>query len=281
MPYQEVHVSITLYTGQNCNRCVILKEFLTSRGQSYTAYDFQEDKEVFNPFYRAHRAALHRDEENRLEIPIYDDGVVVKQGIGEVLAYLLAGEGLSTCVGTTWDLHGWISNINVSSCPGGEEEHFLTMLRLLTKGGLKVILDADGRRPELLEKVLKEGLAARLVLNIFGPAALYPDIVGGPLVLGDLKKSVALARSVKDSVIRILVAPYRNSSCELVRLAPAQAGAAAEFVFEACADRMLPLFIEALPGDGLPELREQDLLPYRAKVRNSLVKAEIRKPKSH
>jgi len=274
-------VPITLYTGKNCARCVILKEYLASRGQSFAAYDFQDDKDQFNPFYRAHRAALHRDDENRLEIPIYDDGVVVKQGIGEVLAYLLAGDALASCVGTTGVLHGWISNLNVSACPAGEEEHFLTMLRLLTKGGLQVILDADGRRPELLEQVLKEGLAARLMLNILGPAELYPAIAGGPLVPGDLKKSIALARSAKDGVIRILVAPYRNSAGELERLTPVQAGAAAEFVFEACADRMLPVFIEAASGEGLPDLREQDLLPYRSKVRNTLVKAEIRKPETH
>ncbi len=78
-----------------------------------------------------------------------------------------------------------------------------------------------------------------------------------------------------------IAAPYRNSAGELERLTPVQAGAAAEFVFEACADRMLPVFIEAASGEGLPDLCEQDLLSYRSKVRNTLVKAEIRKPETH
>lgn len=273
-------MSITLYSGKNCGRCVILKEFLRSRGQSYTAYDYQDDKDQFNPFYRAHRTILHRDEENRLEIPIYDDGVVVRQGIGEVLAYLLAGEGLDSCVGTTWDLHGWISNINVSACSTGQEEHFLALLRLLTKGGLSVILEADGRRPELLQKALDEGLVARLHLNILGPAALYPSIAGGPLAPDDLKKSLALA-AAKDAVIRFHLAPYKDAAGEPARMTPAQSGEAAKMVLEACGDRMLPVTVDAAPGEGLPELGEQELLPYLSAVRAFLVKAEIRKQGKH
>ena len=171
----EVHVSITLYTAPNCSRCSILKEFLASRGQTYTAFDFQADKDAFNTFYRAHRAKLHRDADNSLEFPIYESGDVVRQGIGEILAFLLAGEGLSGCVGTTGLLHGWISGINISACPAGQEENLLNILRLLAKGGLKVVLDADGRRPDLLEKALGEGLVTRLLLNIL-PVRVAEDL---------------------------------------------------------------------------------------------------------
>jgi hypothetical protein len=277
----EVHVSVTLYTAPNCQRCTILKDFLAARGQTYAAYDFLADKEAFNAFYRAHRAELHRDEENRLEFPVYANGTVVRQGIGEILAFLLAGDGLKPCVTTTGLLHGWISGLNVSACPSGQEEHFLTLLRLLSRGGLSVALDADGRRPELLEQALGEGLVARLMLNILGPAELYPAIAGGPLPSGDLKQSLALARGCKDAVIRILVSGYADAGGAPARLTPEEAGAAAEMALLACGDRMLPVFIKAGPAGKLPPLSDAELLAYRAKARNSLVKAEICKPQTH
>lgn len=274
-------MSITLYTGQNCNRCTILKDYLTSKCLAFTAYDFQGDGDVFSVFYRKHRAKLHRDSENRLEIPIYDDGKVVRQGVGEVLAYLLAGEELDGCVGTSWIMHGWISNINVSACPTGQEEHFLALLRLLTAGGLKVILDADGRRPELLEQVLNAGLAAKLLLNIAGPARLYPAIAGGPVTPGDLKKSVALARAFADSVIRIPVAAHADAAGMAARITPAEAGEAAEMLLAASGDAMLPAFVEAGPAGALPPLTAEDMLAYRLAARKFLPKAEIRKPETH
>jgi len=277
----EVHVSITLYTAPNCSRCSILKEFLASRGQTYTAFDFQADKDAFNTFYRAHRAKLHRDADNSLEFPIYESGDVVRQGIGEILAFLLAGEGLSGCVGTTGLLHGWISGINISACPAGQEENLLNILRLLAKGGLKVVLDADGRRPDLLEKALGEGLVTRLLLNILGPAELYPVIAGGPLTPGDLKKSVTLARGFKEAVIRIPVAAYKGADGAETRLTPAEAGAAAEMIFQAVGDRMLPCFVEAGAAGGLPKLVDTELLPYRSKMRNALPKADVRKSETH
>lgn len=274
-------MSITLYTAPNCQRCTILKDFLASRGQEYVTYDFQGDKDVFNTFYRAHRAHLHRDAENRLEFPIYQDGDLVRQGIGEILASLLSGEALKPCVGTTGILHGWISGLNVSACPAGEEKNFLILLHLLSKGGLKIILDSDGRRPELLEMALGAGIVTRLMLNVLGPESLYPVLAGGPLPSDDLKKSLALARSFQDAVIRLFITAWERAGDGLARLTPEQAGEAAQWVFAACGDRMLPFSIEPGPDQGLPPLTGPELLSYRAKVRQSMVKAEIRKPESH
>jgi hypothetical protein len=272
---------ITLYTAPNCQRCTILKEFLASRGQEFIAYDFQADKDTFNSFYRAHRSSLHRDDENRVEFPIYDDGTIIKQGIGEILAYLLSGHALEPCVGTSGMMHGWISGLNVSACPRGQEENFLALLRLLARGGLSVFLDSDGRRADLLEKILAEGLVARLALDILGPAELYPAIAGGPLTPEDLNRSIALTRACKDHLIRLLIAPFAGPAGDATRITPDQAGEAARMVLDACSDRMIPFVIETAPAGQLPPLTDQDLLPYRSKVRGTLVKAEIRKPESH
>jgi pyruvate formate lyase activating enzyme len=273
-------MSITLYTAPNCLRCKIVKEFLNERGQEYTTFDFKEDKDIFNKYYRANRSSIYRNPEG-VEFPIFDDGEVIKQGSGEILAYLLSGRVLEACVTRSELLHGWISGLNVSACPKGQEDNFVTLVRLLAKGGLTVELHSDGRRADLLKRVLDEGFVTRMVLDIVGPASLYPTIAGGELTQDDLKQSIALTRAHADSLIRIYASAYASADGTMIRVTPAEAAEAAKMVFEACGDRMLPVFVEAQQAAGLDALEGQGLLPYRSKVRSTLVKAEIRKPEAH
>ncbi|NCC76467.1 MAG: hypothetical protein EOM08_08555 [Clostridia bacterium] len=273
-------MSITLYTAPDCQRCKIVKEFLTSRGQEYTTFDFKADKDVFNTFYRANRPSIYRNPEG-VEFPIFDDGQVIKQGTGEILAYLLSGRVLEACVTRSELLHGWISGLDVSACPAGQEENFLALAGLLAQGSLSVEVHADGRRPDLLRRVLDAGHVRRVVLDVLAPARLYPSIVGDELAADDLGQSISLVRAHQEHILRIFVAAYKGADGAMTRITPAEAGEAAKMVFEACGDRMLPVFIEARQAQGLEALEGQALLPYRAKVRMSLVKAEIRKPEAH
>lgn len=270
-------MSITLYAAPNCLRCKIVKDFFAERGLEYTAYDFKADKDIFNTFYRANRPSIYRNPEG-VEFPIFEDGKVIKQGTGEILAYLLSGQALEPCVTRSDLLHGWISGLNVSACPEGQEENFITLIRLLAKGGLTVELRSDGRRADLLQKVLDEKVVTRVVLDVVGPASMYPMVTGGELDPEDLKRSIDLVRSYPEHLIRILASAYPGEGGALTRLTPTEAGEAAKMVFEVSGDRMLPVFIEAQAADGLEMLEGQALLPYRSKVRTSLVKAEIRKP---
>jgi pyruvate formate lyase activating enzyme len=273
-------MSITLYTAPDCQRCKIVKEFLAERGQEYTAYDFKDDKDIFNAYYRANRSSIYRNPEG-VEFPIFDDGTVIKQGTGEILAYLLSGRILEACVTRSELLHGWISGLNVSACPAGQEDNFVTLVRLLAKGGLTVELHSDGRRADLLKTVLDEGHVSRMVLDVVGPAGLYPPIAGSGVAQDDLKQSIAASRAHADHLIRILVSAYKGDDGAMTHVTPMEAADAAKMVFEACGDRMLPVFIEAQQAEGLEALEGQALLPYRSKVRASLVKAEIRKPEAH
>lgn len=270
-------MSITLYTAPNCLRCSIVKNFLTDRGQQYTAFDFKEDKDIFNKFYRANRPSIYRNPEG-VEFPIFDDTKVIKQGSGEILAYLLSGHALESCVTRSERLHGWISGLNVSACPPGQEENFLTLLQALAKGGLSVQLRSDGRRADLLQTILKQGIVSRMILDIVAPPNLYPDVAGGAIELADLKQSITLTQEHKDHLIRIMIQPYRASDGQQTRITPTEALEAAKMVLDACGNRTLPIFIEAAPAPELAPLEGQDLLPYRSKIRSALVRAEIRKP---
>ena len=69
--------------------------------------DFKADAQTFNTFYRANRKAIYRNPEG-VEFPLFDDGTVIKQGSGEVIAYLLSGHALEGAVTRSDLLHGWI-----------------------------------------------------------------------------------------------------------------------------------------------------------------------------
>ena len=82
-------MSITLYTAPDCIRCKIVKAFLAERNIEYGTVDFKENAQEFNTFYRTNRKAIYRNPEG-VEFPLFFDGETVKQGSGEIIAYLLS-----------------------------------------------------------------------------------------------------------------------------------------------------------------------------------------------
>ena len=90
------HMGITLYTAPDCIRCKIVKAFLAERGLAYDTIDFKADAQDFNTFYRTNRKAIYRNPEG-VEFPLVADGQVIKQGSGEIIAYLLSGHGRNEC----------------------------------------------------------------------------------------------------------------------------------------------------------------------------------------
>ena len=103
-------MSITLYTAPECIRCKIVKAFLAERDIPYATVDFKADAQEFNAFYRANRKAIYRNPEG-VEFPLFNDGQVIKQGSGEIIAYLLSGHVLEACITRSDLLHGKIGGI--------------------------------------------------------------------------------------------------------------------------------------------------------------------------
>lgn len=272
-------MAITLYKAPNCIRCRITHEFMDAKGITYNSYDLEADKDIVNGFYRANRKFLHRNETG-VEFPMFhdDEGDVVLQGTGVIIAYLLSGKALgeSGAVSESKMLHGWISGLNVSKVPAGEEDHFTELVTALSKGGLQVVLDTDGRNADLLERLINTGCLTRIRLNIPGPAAVYPAAVGGEAPSAEeLGKTISLVRAFKDNVIRLYLDPIRQPDGTLAWLTPADAALAGKMVAAACGDMMLPFGIQASsePVKGIEPLT--NLLPYRSKVRSALPKTDI------
>lgn len=272
-------MAYTLYKAPNCIRCRITHEFMDAKGITYGTYDLEEDKDIVNGFYRANRKFLHRNETG-VEFPMFhdDNGNVVLQGTGVVIAYLLSGTALSDAgaVSESKMLHGWISGLNVSKVPAGQEDNFVELIEALAKGGLQVVLDSDGRNGALLERCVNTGVVTRVRVNIPGPAAVYPAACGGEApAKEDLGKTIAVARAFKDNVIRLWLEPFAQADGSLGWLSAMDAAQAGKMVAEACGDMMLPFGIQASTEavKGVEPLT--NLLPYRSKVRSALPKTDI------
>ena len=274
-------MSITLYTAPECIRCKIVKSFLAERGLDYGTVDFKADAQTFNTFYRTNRKAIYRNPEG-VEFPLFDDGEVIKQGSGEILAYLLSGRVLECCVTRSDMLHGKIAGIYPSQCPEGQEENMLTLVDRLAKGGLQVWLQVDGRKPELLRKLLaiKD---VHVILNVVGTSAATKSVFGGAPSKEALAETIELVRATPDGIIRFFAVPLPGQDGTWAWPDRAEALAAAKMVFEACNVPTLPYVIEAVTPDmawdmhGLEALPEQTLLVYRSASRQFLFKADVAK----
>lgn len=274
-------MSITLYTAPDCIRCKIVKSFLAERGLDYGTVDFKADAQTFNTFYRTNRKAIYRNPEG-VEFPLFDDGEVIKQGSGEILAYLLSGRVLECCVTRSDMLHGKIAGIYPSQCPDGQEENMLTLVDRLAKGGLQVWLQVDGRKPDLLRKLLaiKD---VHVILNVVGSSAATERIFGGAPTREALAETIELVRATPDGFIRFFAVPQPGEDGTWAWPDRAEALAAAKMVFEACNAPTLPYVIDAVTPDmawdmhGLEALPEQALLVYRSASRQFLFKADVAK----
>lgn len=278
-------MSITLYTAPNCIRCKIVKEFLAERGMGYEGIDFKADATAFNTFYRARRKDIYRNPEG-VEFPLFDDGTVLKQGSGEILAYLLSGRVLEAAVTRSDLLHGWISGLYLSQCPAGQEDNFATLVTKLAQGGLEVCVQTDGRRPDLLERLIREGHMTKIQLNILGPASVYEAIMGNAPGKDELGKTIELVRAFPNHEIRLLVSPVPrgpNTAEGTTWLTRNEAAEAALMVFEACNDHQLPYSIAAVTAEmpqgmaGLDPVPDPMFLKYRSASRDHLFMADVAK----
>ena len=274
-------MSITLYTAPDCLRCKIVKGFLAERRIAYDAVDFKADAPTFNAFYRANRKAIYRNPEG-VEFPLFDDGTVIKQGSGEIIAYLLSGHALEGAVTRSDLLHGWISGLYLSQCPAAEEEHFVELVQQLAKGGLTVCMQTDGRNPAVLERLAGLDVLAKVQLNIHGPTSVYEILFGASPSKEELAKTIERVKAFPNHEIRFLAAPIPGDGGARWPSRD-EAGEAARMVFDACGDHQLPYAIASVTPDmpqgmqGLEPVTDPMLLKYRSASREFLFKADIQK----
>lgn len=263
-------MSITLYTAPDCLRCRIVKSWLHGTNTAYDTVDFKADAAIFNAFYRANRPSIYRNPEG-VEFPLFADGQVIKQGSGEIIAYLLAGRAMECCVTRSDLLHGWISGLYPSRCPAALAEQFVTLVRHLGQGGLELCLRVDGRNPALLEQLLALQLPCKVEVAV--PASgLY--VGEGLPTTDDLARTLTLARGTAQWEVQVVIDPVQTAQgwqwperAAVVQAAQKLADAS---------DKQLPCVLvpstEPLP-EGLEALTPAQMLKYRSSAREFLFKA--------
>ena len=273
---------IQIFTAPGCQRCDIAKAFITGKGRQYDAYDFQGDgAKDFTAFYRANRAQVFRGPEG-IEFPIILDGQRVVQGVGEILAWLQAGDGLAGYVRRSELSHGWIDGLDLSAGDPARADDFLAVLASLKKGGLQIQLECDGRNPDLLQTCLDQDLAAKLIMNLAGPAEVCREAGIDP---GDLEKTIALVAGHPDHVFQTRVGPVVRAGGGVSPLSKEEVAETAALIERVTGDKKQPfLLLPFDPAAAVDErLRDQEavdvtkLLKFRSAARKHLVLSEIKK----
>ncbi len=273
-------MSFNIFSATGCMRCKIIKSYMDDHAIVYKDHDIKSSgKDAFNVFYRKNRNVIYRGEEG-IEFPILFTKEKIKQGVGEILAFLKADDKLNEFV-TRSDLsHGWISGLNVSAKNTSMGDDFLEILRYMKTSGLMIELETDGRNARLLEIIISENLVDRLIFKLRGPAELYKIITGYPLENEELCTSLSLVDKIPEYQIILPIACIERPGEEAGFLTFEEAKQAAALVEKATGSKKHPFFIKKVnppPEMDLAPLPSSAFFKYRTSCRPYMVLAEILK----
>ncbi|TGE32943.1 hypothetical protein [Desulfosporosinus sp. Sb-LF] len=279
-------MSYVLFTATGCTRCKIVKAFMAKNGIAFEEKDMKaEGKDEFKKFYSANRCFITRGQDG-VEFPVLTDGEEIRQGIGATIAYLSAGKKLDGffCVGT---LHKeWVDGIH--PCSGNLEyaEEFLEVLRYLKGNAMKLQVETSGRNSHVLNQIFVEGLADRVIMNVVGPATIYSKIVGKPVDVSDIQKSIALVAQFPSYQYQTTVVPVirqEGDMPEISYLTPGEIAETAKFIEEGTGSKKNPYLIRLFkPAESKDERLKSiepltSLFPYRTAARACQVLTELEK----
>jgi len=279
-------MSILLFTATGCARCAIAKKFMAEKGLAYDEHNaIGAGKERFGQFYRAHRSAVFRGKEG-IEFPVLAQGGEIRQGVAAALAWLQSGSRLDGFIGRSEPSKGWVGGLHVARGDPGEAESLAGVLGFLKRNGLKLQLDTDGRNPAVLERLLRQGLGDRVVMDLKGPRALYPALVGAPVDPQDVERSMALVARFPEFRFETTVAPVpaAEGGREGIRyLHPEEIAATARWLKEATGSHRQPYFLRVFDPQTAADdrLHSVEALPpgalvrYRTAARTHQVLTEI------
>jgi pyruvate formate lyase activating enzyme len=278
-------MAVTLFTASGCTRCKIVKKFMNEGGMAYNEKDIKtESKTDFQTFYRKYHKSIFRGP-NGIEFPIYFFEEQIRQGLGSVLAYLQGGNALDGFV-RTGILHGqWVDGINVSR---GDPVHFeglLAVLTFLKRNRIKLEVETDGRNPDLLKRLIAEGMVDRGIMELKGPKDLYSQILNTEIDPHHIEESMSMIAGVTEYRFQTTLAPVFRSDQKWSYLTPEEVAETAAWLTQATGNNRHPYMIRLLtPTDAkgeelldLQSLAPQNLFAYRTKARSHQVATEIQK----
>jgi len=277
---------ITIYSAKGCLRCKIVKQFLNDSGQTYQDVDaLGEGSKSFRKFYQNNREKIYRGLDG-VEFPIYSDGETVRQGLPTVLAHLISGPALNGFFKHGL-LHGqWVDGIHISGGDPAQGEEFLNVLSYLKQQRLKLQIDTNGVNAPLLEQVLEQNLADRVIMEVKGPFNLYEALLGQPVDPQEIKKSIARVSQCDDYYFYSIIAPIIREKGDLEPfsyITPQELAEAARLIKEATGDNRQPYRLRAFDPRtaddprlrGCEALAKNELFRYRTMARKHQFKTEL------
>ncbi len=272
-----------LFTATGCARCKIAKKFMDERGIPYEDLDIKgQGKEPFGQFYRSNRDAIYRGKEG-VEFPVFSDGEHIRQGVGVVLAFLHSGTGLDGFIGRSDLSHGWMDGIHVSDGDPTMAPDLITVLTHISKNGLKLQIDTDGRNAPILKNLLEHGLGDRVIMEVRGPLSYYRDVLG--IEPEEVRATMKLVTKFPEHRFQTTLAPVirePGGSREMNYLTPEEIGEIARTIRESTASNREPYLLRSLDPKTVPDERTKTerldpsgMFKYRAAARRYLVSAEI------
>lgn len=138
----------------------------------------------------------------------------------------------------------WLTGISIC---GGEPtlqpdlESFLLNVRGL---GLKIKVDTNGSKPEVLESLLKKQLADYVAMDIKGPINLWKNITGVNCPAEDMKRSMLIVQHFPRYEFRTTAAPIIRDSGEISFMTAEEIGDTAKFIALYTKNEMHSYFIQ-------------------------------------
>jgi glutaredoxin len=274
-----------IFTATGCARCKITKRFMQQQNIDYDEFDIKaEGKDAFARFYRENRNAIYRDADG-VEFPVYSDGSAIRQGVGAVIGYLIAGDGLRGFI-TRSTLHGeWIDGFDISGGNPANAGQLLQVLAFLKQNGLKIQAVTDGRNAAVLEQMIDKRLVDRVIMEVRGPEALYGCLLGEEIASGEIFRSIALTIKFPEYAFYTQVAPIARADGTVSYLTHEEIEATAKMIEAAGGSKKHPYRLRRCDPTSIPDDRIQSIEPlpdsamfkYRTAARRYQVLTEIDK----
>lgn len=281
-------MSYTIFTAGDCPRCKIAKRFMNEHSIAYEEVDIKAGgMDTFRQFYGANRSAIFRGKEG-IEFPVFTDGTAVRQGVGVVIGYLIAGTALDSFVGRSQLSEGWIDGLNVSGGDPPLTDQLVAVLSFLKKNGLRLQLDTNGKNASILQRLLEEGLGDRVIMDVKGPVALYGKLLGEEIDPGEIEKSIALVPRFPEYKFQTTVGPVLRKDgeqLEISYLTPMEIGETAKLIKETTGNHNEPYLLRIFDSEvcsdermkSVEKLAYNTMSKYRTAARECLVRTEIEK----
>ena len=281
-------MSYIIFTAGDCPRCKIAKRFMTERGIGYEEIDIKGGgMDTFRQFYGANRSAIFRGKDG-IEFPVLTDGASVRQGVGVIIGYLIAGTALDSFIGRSQLSEGWIDGLNISGGDPPLTEQLVAVLSFLKKNGLRLQLDTNGKNASVLQRLLEEELGDRVIMDVKGPLALYGKLLGKEIDPDEIKKTILLVPKFPKYGFQTTIVPVvreDGEKSEISYLTPMEIGETAKLIKDITGSHNEPYLLRIFHQDACSDERmkivekfpHDAVYKYRTAAQEYLVRTEIEK----